>query len=424
MGCPPVMQKILLLDPDGTHWTTGDFLDEVVPDGRRDAQQRMWGATVKEILEKVPSEEKSKLLLIESQVIRFYEWALGGADKPKDAGVPILETPKAKPPLGSTSTRKPSKAAARAAKKAASAPAESDDSDSDEDAEERDGVMVKPVPSLKLLSDIAAHPGVTTGEQLCYLSACIFLGKHASKVECEKLSYGEHPVSSVIIRKNSKVVALGMQAITTSLLAARKSGSMVPLTFFFSNTREKMINAPDDHCGYSRMGAHRIGTWYDKAMQVASCDAVAIEYFELSVIKGPLNGRGLPDEYDPELMERAKKIAAEQCEPCLIDFPARAATLTLPAQAPVLSDGKLAAGSQMEELLKGMESVQSSLGTMGRRIDSTHSKVEATNARIESMSTRIKKLENPNELSKAEKDKTITCNKCKKMGHREADCTE
>jgi hypothetical protein len=148
---------------------------------------------------------------------------------------------------------------------------------------------------------------------------------------------------------------------------------------------------------------------------------VAIEYFELSVIKGPLNGRGLPEEYDPELMDRAKRIASTPQD--VFGQPTMA--VCTPVRPPADSaggDGKVAMGTQLDEVMKGIEVMQTSLVTMGRRIDATHNRVEASNAKIESMVSKVKKLENPNELSKEEKDKTIVCRKCNERGHRESDC--
>ena len=417
--CPTLLVSILELDTDGTHWNVSDFTDGGVPVDRQDSVKALWAATVRELVEKMPSEERAKYKLPDSQVLRFYEWVFAA----KDEDVPSM----AKGTAGSAAKKAlRGLAGAKGAKMKATKAVDSDDSDSDEEADavtSRKGGDASYVISPKMLSDIQAHPGATTGVQLCYLSACIFLGKHASKVECEGLSYGEHPVSAALIRKNSKVAALGMQSVTASFTSARKLGTMAPLTFFFANTRDKMMNAADDHCSFARMGAHRIGTWYDKAMQVATSDAVAIEYFELSVIKGPLNGRGLPEDYDSELMERAKKVAGA-CEPCV-------PTLSLPLPGPPSgtsqqrSDNQqVVLGTQLEEVVKGIETIQGSLVTMGRRVDATHTKVDATNQKVDSLSAKVKKLEESKgpALTKEEKDKTIKCNKCGAIGHREADC--
>ena len=412
LRCPPIIKKILELDTKGSHWQHHDFVDAGVHSGRQEAVKAMWAATLKEILTELPEKERLQFKLPDSQVLRFLEWLFGELDGTGDSSkARTVRTPEKEPRSG---IRAPKPRSGRAI-------GESDDSDSDEEADPpRIGGGSSPsVMTSKMLMDVNAHPGATNGTQLCYLSACIFLGKHASKVECEGLSYGEHPVSSAVIRKNSKVSALGMQSVTSSFTSARKLCSMAPLTFFFANTRDKMINAPDDHCGFARMGAHRIGTWYDTAMQVATSDSVAIEYFELAVIKGPLNGRGLPEEYDCELMERAKKLAGPAELACMMRPPA-APILTSPANPSSVANERAAMGSQMDEVLKGVESMQKAIETMGKRIDATHNKLETSSQKIESLTSKVKKLENP--LTKSEKDETITCNKCGQRGHRAADC--
>jgi hypothetical protein len=254
------------------------------------------------------------------------------------------------------------------------------------------------------------------------------------------VKYGEHPVSSPLIRKNSKVTALGMQAITACFLSARKAGSLAPLTNFFTSTRDKMISAPDDHCGYAQMGAHRIGTWFDSAVQTAASDAVAIEYLELAVVRWSLNGRGLPDEFDSKLMERAKRLVSDagilsgMTSPCSSLSGDSSSQPSSAGSASGYSDSS--SQDKMSEVLKGIEAMSASLVTVGKRLDGTHTKIDQVKSSCDSLSSRVKRLEDnkgggggggdkpewSKALTKEEKDKTITCNKCSEIGHRGSDC--
>jgi hypothetical protein len=323
---------------------------------------------------------------------------------------------------------------------------ESDDSDDSDDDGDAEVVALKDLKKKKmhepmqaqLQMDVDMHPGATRGEQIIYLSACIFLGRHATREECAGGKYGEHPVSSPLIRKNSKITSLGMQAISAAFVSARRSGSLAPLTSFFTGTRDKMIRAPDDHCDYAQMGAHRIGQWFDTAVQVAASDAVAIEYLELSVVHYSLNGRGLPEEYDGKLMGRAKRIVVDTgfSSPGSTTCSNDSSVATLPRSISSSNTGSVKSdeannqlGEKMDTVLKGVETMSASLTTMGKRLDGTNSKIDNCKSSCDSLSSRVKALEGKGggggggaQMTKEEKDKTIKCNKCDEIGHRGADC--
>ena len=430
--CPPITKTLLLLDAAGKHWTPTDLLEDGVPEGDRADSDKQWNETFLGILGDQKAEDQAALTPSKAMLIRFHRWTWGSLD--------VLDDP-------SSFALRTAKAAKKAAALAAAGAVSCDSSDSDDE----DVVIVVPptkgalrkkqAPSAQLQRDVAMHPGATSGEQITYLSACVYLGRHATREECIGLKYGEHPVSSALIRKNSKISALGMQAITSTFLAARRSGSLVPLTVFFTGTRDKMIAAPDDHCNYAQMGAHCIGTWFDAAVQTASSDLVAIEYLELAVVHWSLNGRGLPDEFDGKLMERAKRIVADadlssgRSPACSTSS---GSTVTLPRSTVPSSAGSVqsdeatnALGEQMGTVLKGIESMAATLTTVGRRLDGTNTKIDSCKSSCDSLSSRVKALEGRGpgggggggaQLTKEEKDKTIKCNKCDEIGHRGADC--
>ena len=384
--CPPITKTLLLLDAAGKHWMNTDLLEDGVPEEDRDANDKQWEETFLGILGEQSAEDQASLTPSKAMLTRFYRWTWGAVD--------AVDGP-------SSFALKAAKAAKRAAKALESQVISGDSSDSDDDdvvivVPPTKGALKKSVPSAQLQRDVAMHPGATCGAQVTYLSACVYLGRHATREECVGLKYGEHPVSSALIRKNSKVTALGMQAITSTFLAARRAGSLVPLTVFFTGTRDKMIAAPDDHCGYAQMGAHRIGTWYDSAVQTAASDLVAIEYLELAVVHWSLNGRGLPDEYEAKLMERAKRIVADAdrisgLSPACSTSSGSTVSLprsTVPSSAGSVQsdDATMALGEQMGTVLKGIESMAATLTTVGRRLDGTNTKIDLCKSSCDSLS--------------------------------------
>lgn len=428
--CPPITKTLLLLDTKGKHWTPEDLLEDGVPIDDRKANDALWDATILGILDDQKPEDKAALTPSNAMFLRFHRWTWGAVD--------VMDDPSSK-----------GLKAAKAARAAAWAEAHVVSGDSSDSEDDSSVVIVPPTkvalkkkkpPSVQLQRDVAMHAGATCGEQIIYLSACIFLGRHATREECMGLKYGEHPVSSPLIRKNSKITALGMQAITSCFLAARRAGSLVPLTVFFTGTREKMIAAPDDHCGYAQMGAHCIGTWFDSAVQTAASDLVAIGYLELAVVHWSLNGRGLPDEFDAKLMARAKRIVADAqwvsgLSPACST--SSGSTASLPRSAVPSSAGSTQGdespnlmGEQMATVLKGIETMTASITTVGRRLDGTNTKIDQVKSSCESLSSRVKTLEGRGgggggtaaQMTKEEKDKTIKCNKCDEIGHRGADC--
>ena len=435
--CPALLKELLLKDTTGTHWAHTDLLKDGIAKDEWTESMEEWVATIEGIRKGLPSEELTRFSTIPDAVmLRFMGYVRAPLDaSSKDAPSKLLPEPEDSGDDEIEETKGFS--------------TDSDDSEFEEVPAPKKGTKKgNRTPASKkkdaggpnqMASDLACHPGARSGRQLSYLSACIFLGRHATRDEAKGAKYGEHPVSSALIRKNSKLTALGMQGITSCFTQARKVCSVAPLVTFFANTRDKMIAAPDDHCGYAQMGAHRIGTWFDKGLQAATNDAVAIEYFELVVIRWPMNGRGLPVEFVGELMERAKRIVSESggggAPTVHAAFNGWGSCPSSPHQihgAPAKPDPTSpqsvtdAIGEQLEVLVKGMESMQSTMTQMGRRLDGTNTKIDASNSKLESMATRIKTLEGKTSaaLTKEEKDKTITCNHCKQKGHREADCPD
>ena len=434
--CPAQVKALLVLDKTGRHWQPHDFLKDGVPKDEWDENEKVWVATLDGVLkEMVPPEQHSAMEPTPAAVLKFIAFArspLDAKDEPKpaskgdalkkleeaaeDSEPELMEDAYSTDESSDEETVKVSRKAARAALKKA--------------AKGKDAALT----SNQMKLDLAMHPGATSGKQLSYLSACVFLGRHATREEVKGSKYGEHPVSSALIRKNSKVAALGMQGITPVFSHARRLNSVAPLTQFFSNTRDKMICAPDDHCQYAQMGAHRIGAWYDKGIQAAPNDAVAIEYFELAVVRWPMNGRGMPVDFEGELMERAKRLVMESeaeapCTPprvgvAAVHSPSASHVPKPPPSGPNGADVMALVGEQMETLVKSMESVSASVQQLGRRVDGTHTKMDGVTSKLDSLTSRVQSLETKSKasLTKAEKDKTITCNKCGQVGHREADC--
>jgi len=187
---------------------------------------------------------------------------------------------------------------------------------------------------------------------------------------------------------------------------------------------------PTTHVAFAQMGAHRIGMWFDKAVQGAPSEDVALEYMELAILRWPLCGRGLPVEYDSELMDRAKRLAPSAAPPIAPSFtaippaPPPPPAAVVPASQPK-SDGAIALNDQLDQMVKGIEGLTGQMATFGRRLDATHSKLDNVSNKVGGLETKVKDMEAGSSMrpkTKEEKDKTIRCNKCGQIGHREADC--
>jgi hypothetical protein len=253
--------------------------------------------------------------------------------------------------------------------------------------------------------------GATNPKQLSYTSACVVLGRHATRGELKGLGptggYGDHPATSDAIRKNMKASKqLGMQDVTTVLAKAKIEGSLASFDAFIANTRESMTSCPDDHVDFAMRGANLIGQWHEHGRAAASCDLAALEYFELCIVYNIARSRGLPKPYEPELMARAEKTArvAEQRRNGGVLVPRVGATSLPPA-----GDGAGGAppawmSAYVKTVEEGAAASKAAMDSMAKRMDALNAKVDRSN--------------------QEDKDKFMKCNKCGKKGHREANCPD
>jgi hypothetical protein len=200
---------------------------------------------------------------------------------------------------------------------------------------------------------------------------------------------------------------LGMQDVTTVIAKAKAESNLSIFDAFIANTRESMTSCPDDHVNFAMRGANLIGQWHEHGRAAASNDMAALEYFELCIVYNIARSRGIPKPYEPELMARAEKTArlAEQrrngsglpprpgaagAPPPPMDATANAPPPWMAAYMKSVEDGAAASKTAME--------------SMSKRMDAMNAKVDRSN--------------------QEGKDKFMTCNKCGKKGHREANCPD
>ena len=435
--CPTAAKQLLLLDLATTTrpiWLLEDVPSIGTPAGQRENTLDVW----EDIFDAVTSAYSTEASPIEAlapiERKRFARWILAGVDPV------VMDAPTEVD--ASTTTLREEMAAERA-----SAMAERERLRAEMHAAhaEADRVAVRAwgtggtlattggTPSIgsakatrsTLSSDLAAHPGATDGKQLAYLSKCMVVGRHATRAECAEGQggYGEHPMSSELLRKSSKTTGIGMMTLSTALDKSRKAKSIRPLEDFLDHTRERMIGCPDDHVEYAALGAQQISEWFNNARRTADNDIVLLEYLEMSIAEQL--GRGLPNTYSPQLMDRARKIVRVGDDlPVGSSVPTPSPMAAPPTQAAGVSSDTIAAMSiQLSHIVEALDKSAIASGQMSRRIDGIGSKVDATKSELTTLKGDVSALKSSrSSLTKEEKDKFINCSKCGQKGHRAADC--
>ena len=402
LECPECIQQILAAAPmDDDLWTASMLLKDGIPDKDVDDNKALWTTVIEAVLS-AGAAGSAATPPTRPQLMRFHMWIKGKEDvpSPKDAGPKLAKT--------SDSTLPPTweELLARAEEC-------DDEGDTPEVAPSTVASASKGarVPSTMMQQEMDAQ-GATNPKQLTYISSCVVLGRHATRGELKGLGptggYGDHPATSDAIRKNMKASKqLGMQDVTTVLAKAKIDGSLATFDAFVANPRESMTSCPDDHVDFAMRGANLIGQWHEHGRAAASNDMAALEYFELCIVYNIARSRGIPRPYEPELMARAEKTArlAEQRRgggppvPRPIGAGAPQAVADANSNAP---PAWMAAYTKTVE--DGASAAKASMEAMAKRMDALNAKVDRAN--------------------QEGKDKWMTCNKCNKKGHREANCPD
>ena len=265
----------------------------------------------------------------------------------------------------------------------------------------------EPVLSAGVLEDMAAQNASNPG-QIGYLNAAIHLGYHPSPAECEGLSHGDTAASSDKLRKSSKMP--GAHTFVDAVTASKKETSSVPLDNFVSRLLDSLNSVADDHAGYAAIAAGKISQVYSRVKSTA-IEEMAVVYYMEEYILWTFRGRGLPTPMNLEVLNRAEKRALQV---------ARKAGGGSSSGGTGRSDQDAAIMEQLKEL-GGLAKRFDSLETRLAKLDGLEAKVGRFDSRIDGLASKLGQMGGP---SKENKDKHITCNKCGKKGHREANCTE
>ena len=148
--------------------------------------------------------------------------------------------------------------------------------------------------------------GMSSLRQLAYVSASLFLGKHASRKECAGLNAGETAGISDVIRKAAKMP--GAKTLTDTLKESMESRSRVPLDTFINRLTDSLSNAGDDHAGYAAQASSKIRSFYNRVCEVVDDELAVPLYFE-DLVQFSHVGRGIPKQVDLELVRIAEKRA-------------------------------------------------------------------------------------------------------------------
>jgi hypothetical protein len=402
LECPASIQKILsCASIEEDLWTASMLLKDGMKDVDVDDNKALWLTIIEQLIfdgsagtgTKTPSK---------SQLLRFFMWIKGSEDVPSS----VDESSKSLKPSSD-------KAGLTWAEMLEADECDEDDLDEEPKAGEVKAASAQGarVQSSMMQQEMDAQ-GATNPKQLTYTSSCVVLGRHATRGELRNLGptggYGDHPATSDAIRKNMKASKqLGMQDVTTVIAKAKAESNLGIFDAFIANTRESMTSCPDDHVDFAMRGANLIGQWHEHGRAAASNDMAALEYFELCIVYNIARSRGIPKPYEPELMARAEKTArqAEQrrngsvplarpgaagAPPPSMDAAANVPPPWMAAYMKTVEDGAAASKAAME--------------TMAKRMDAMNAKVDRSN--------------------QEGKDKFMTCNKCNKKGHREANCPD
>jgi hypothetical protein len=368
LSCPVQIRDILLSDKE--MWEPSDFtLGGVHKDDLAD-NLAMWSAIIHEILE----EDEKKRLVNPSQLLRFKRWINAAVDKEAvdEDGVDEEEKDEAKSGGGDAVAVE----VVSGSKGKASSAADT--------AGLYSGTL-----AADLLEQRASNQG-----QLVYAALALFLGRAPTRSECKATEYCSHPGSSDLIRKSAKII--GSQTYVEVIAKCRTTGSVQPLASFLGRLVDSLAGCADDYTGYASTAAARIGLWFSKTRDTADSDMVVVEYCDSYVMQHYI-GRFLPKRCDYELLMLCNKlhkteapVAGGSCPPSVID-------------------GLVAMTAQVSELTAAVTRQASRMDSLGNRMDGLNTKVEAVGEAAGVVSG---------------KNKWLKCDKCGKLGHKKADCTE
>ena len=177
-----------------------------------------------------------------------------------------------------------------------------------------------------------------------------------------------------------------------------------------------MCACPDDHAAFAREGANLINSWFDRGVQAAENDMVALEYFELYLAQSVAKSRGFPNErgFDPELMYRASKIARGTQ---MLQEPA-GQRIPQPTSPGATSGGVVPQEVQLAELMAAVKSIQTTQTSLMAASEAGTRRFDGLNLKFERLEERCKNKGSPT----GNPDKNMTCNICGEKGHRAANC--
>jgi outer membrane murein-binding lipoprotein Lpp len=358
-----------LLLSDKSKWSFTDFtLGGVQSDGLGDVTA-MWSAVLHEIVDAADPKPK----VAPSQLLRFKRWFKEAVDEPVDVDG-LDEASKEGSKGGDAELAGDGEVMGK--KKAGTA------------AKEAAGLF-----SGTLAIDLQEQRASNQG-QLVYAALALFLGRAPTRAECKATEYCSHPGSSDLIRKSAKII--GSQTFVEVIAKCRTSGSVQPLASFLGRLVDSLAGCADDYTGYASTAAAQIGLWFSKTRDTADSDMVVVEYCDSYVMQHYI-GRFLPKRCDYELLMLCNKLHKTEgvgvggvCSPSILD-------------------GIAAMTAQVSELTSAVTRQAARLDQLGNRMDGLNSKVEAVGEAAGVVSG---------------KNKWLKCDKCNKLGHKKADCTE
>ena len=379
IGCPPAVVALLLSDK--TQWNAVDVPQSL--DGKEVDVMELWIVIFKECAAANSGDDPSA-----ADLIRFKIWIF----LPADAAEPEPDVDVSAGTAGTAgdgTARDPvdlEPAGGGGAKGKDKAKSKKTEASSE--------------PSPAITSELIKQ-GMTHTDQLTYFSACIFLGTHASARECGGLVVGDHVAANDTIRKACKVH--GVTTITSAIEEAKKIGSRSPLDSFFTYLATSMSEAIDDHADYAPKGAARVRTFYNLLCDTARNDMSVILYIEDMVTRS-YRGKGCPSAVDMQKLAVIEKKAETHDSG--------------PSGKSKKADDEMSALSlQMKELITVVGKTEGLEGRLGAKLNTSIQRLET---RIDSLSSKVNRIEQ----SAAQKDQYITCNRCKKKGHREENCPD
>lgn len=374
-SCPPDLLKVLMENQD--KWEADDVLFSLVDvDGREDVWQ-LWLL----IFEECGIDTEAQKM----QLQRFRLWVFTAADEgggPDASDAKDVSKPKDGMDGKDTGSGKDSSGGKSKAK-------------SKDDEEER---------LSKAMLDELADQGMTSIAQLKYLSACMYLGTHASAHECTGLVVGAHVGASETIRKTCKVQ--GVTTMHSAIDESKKLGSRSPLDTFFTYMTDSMTTVIDDHANYAAVGSSRVRSFYNLLCDTAPNDMAVILYVE-DIISRSYRGKGCPTRVD---MQKLAVISKKAGESSRVDSDDRSKSK--------LGESELVAiGSQLQEVTVALSKFEGVESRMTSKLNTAIARLES---RVDSVANKVTRLE----ATDPDKDKHMKCDKCGKKGHRSSACPD